>query len=104
MNLFVYGTLVHKHILTAVLKRDNNLPKYTPAVLHNFIKYGLNILPYNNSSVNGYILNIESPDDWKALDKYENVEGELYHKINVEVELENEQKVTAIAYQLVGTE
>jgi gamma-glutamylcyclotransferase (GGCT)/AIG2-like uncharacterized protein YtfP len=103
-NLFVYGTLKSNVVLSAVLGRSSNLPKPVPATLHNFMKYSLNIYPYNNHQVDGYLLNIENEADWTSLDKYENIEGGLYHKINVEVELNNGDKVEAIAYQLVGTE
>lgn len=102
MLLFVYGTLTHKHILSAVLKRENNLPEYVPAVLHDYLKQSLNIFPYINYQVEGFILDIKDDKDWIKLDEYENVEGELYKRINVEVELMDNSKVQAIAYQLVG--
>ena len=97
-TVFVYGTLVHERTLAAVLGRNNNLPKYTPARLNNYSKRGLNIKENEGDWVQGYIFEA-SPEDMKKLNKYECIDDGMYKIINVTVEIDGGTR-EAIAYQM----
>jgi gamma-glutamylcyclotransferase (GGCT)/AIG2-like uncharacterized protein YtfP len=104
-KIFVYGTLVNRERLQAVLGREN-VPEYTAARLMDYVKEGLNIIPREEEYVDGYIIEVSESDE-KKLDFYEGVAQELYHKIDVTPEIEiysgDEaiiEPVDAVAYQL----
>lgn len=84
-SLFVYGTLQLPEKLQTILGK---IPSLTPAMLTGY-RVGLvaradfpGIVPARDSSVQGQLLSPLSQDDLVKLDRYE---GELYHRIRVDV-------------------
>lgn len=78
MNLFAYGTLMDKRIMSRVIGRS--LPTAVPATLHGFRKWETTlgypvVLPEPGATTAGLVFYSVTAADWKRLDEYENVHG-----------------------------
>jgi len=102
MLVFVYGTLKNPKVYSAVCKKNlADLPDFKPAVLKDYTKRSLNIIPVEGEEVIGFVL--DAPDeDIVHLDYYEGIEQDYYWKIDVEPILEDGSKIKCMAYQMVG--
>ena len=92
MNLFVYGSLISEHNQKIIAGKKFERKK---AVLKNFRKVTSKacfpfILPYKNSSVEGFVLFGIDAEAVRKIDNYE-AEGDLYWRRTVQVTLISEQ-------------
>lgn len=76
MNLFAYGTLMDRRVITRVVGRT--LPNAVPATLRGYTKWETTlgydiILPEPGGEVKGLVYFSLSPADWERLDIYENL-------------------------------
>lgn len=97
--MFVFGTLMNKETLlylgvSPIQKED--------AVLEGYRKDGLNIVPTENSVVNGHYFQVDQ-SELQKLDRYERLDSEWgYHRFLVNVRIGNVWK-RAYVYQVKGT-
>lgn len=97
-RLFVYGTLQVPAVIGRIVPRT--LPA-EPATLHGYRRGRVaradfpGIVPKADCSVQGQLLKQLQPEDLVLLDRYE---GELYHRVMVEVVTEQATKVKCWVY------
>lgn len=78
MNLFAYGTLVDRKVITRVIGRS--LPHAVPATLQGYRKWETTlgypiILPESGAQTTGMVFYSLTHADWQRLDEYEDVHG-----------------------------
>lgn len=78
MNLFAYGTLLDRKVITRILGR--NLPQAVPATLHGYRRYETRagypiILPEAGACCEGAVFFSLTPTDWERLDIYEDTKS-----------------------------
>jgi gamma-glutamylcyclotransferase (GGCT)/AIG2-like uncharacterized protein YtfP len=103
-HVFCYGTLLVPDLVSSLIGVDADDLQYTPAVLPKYKRYSVKnerypvIKPHHKCSTKGYLLLIENEAQLKAIDEWE---GDLYRRI--EVEVESEGKII-MAYTYADTE
>lgn len=80
-QVFVYGTLSRPWIRWIVMGRSG---EQAPARLPGHSRHGLNILPTEGDSVDGYVVEV-SAEELRRLDRYENL-GVRYDRIEMVLE------------------
>lgn len=100
--MFAFGTLVPADRRVSVMGAEGD--NVREAVLPDFIKQGLNILPQDGSEVTGIVFDVDE-EQLASLDRYEGYPN-LYHRIPVTVFLKDgeDTPIEATAYQLVNSE
>lgn len=89
MRLFVYGELCKSPVLMATLGR---IPPAAPALLRGFRKARNGetgyycAVPQSGGTIVGLVLDELGGDDLDLLDRFENVAGGEYQRVEVEVE------------------